>query len=143
MRILWAIMLASLAAACAPEPDKAEPPTPTVAASPPATPEPGPTAVPVERKVAERTDAFEFEYSWPAAASAIPELVVELEADMARKRREIARDAREGQEIERAEGYRFNPYSYGLNWSVVTELPQWLSLSAFGTIYTGGAHPNH
>lgn len=143
MRMVWMLGVASLAAACAPEAEKQEASPPAATASVPAPPEPGPSAVPVDRKVAERNNTFEFEYSWPAAVAAIPDLAVELEADLAQRRREIARDAREGQRLARTDGYPFNPYSYSLNWSVVTELPGWLSLSGWGSIYTGGAHPNH
>lgn len=143
MRMVWVLALAGLATACAPEPEKQEAAQPTASATRAPLPEASPSAAPVERKVAERNDAFEFEYSWPAAASAIPELVVELEADLARQRRELAAAAREGQAAARENGLTYNPYAHAVNWSVVTELPGWLSLSAAAYSYTGGAHPNH
>ena len=73
MRMVWVLGVASLAVACAPEAEKQEASQPAATASVPAPPEPSPSAAAIERKVAERNDAFEFEYAWPAAVSAIPD----------------------------------------------------------------------
>jgi hypothetical protein len=85
----------------------------------------------------------EFAYSWPAAVSAIPQLVARFssERDMALAEqkedfeaamREFADDDCIGC-INRA---------YAKEWAVVTDLPRFLSLSASTYMFTGGAHPN-
>lgn len=137
------VLMVLALSACAP--DKPEEPVRTEAAPPAtlATPAPAPSPVATERKVEERTAAFEFDYAYPAAAAAIPELVIELEADMAKQRRELAASAREGQAAAKENGFTYNPYAHSVNWSVVTDLPGWLSLSGAAYSYTGGAHPNH
>jgi hypothetical protein len=85
----------------------------------------------------------EFAYNWPAAVSEIPALAArftaERDAELARQRQDFADAAREfaGQDcigcINR---------SYEKVWSVVADLPRYLSLSASVYMYTGGAHPN-
>lgn len=134
--------LITVLAACAPEKD--EPPAkvaPTVAPVAVATAVVTPAAT--ARKVEESTAAFEFDYAYPAQAAAIPELAIELEADMAKQRRELAASAKEGQAAAKENGFSYNPYAHSVGWSVVTELPGWLSMSGAAYSYTGGAHPNH
>ena len=95
------------------------------------------------RKVSEKTDLYEFDFSYPAAAAAIPALRDWLEADIARTRASLALDARESRKDAKAEDYPFNPYSASSDWKVVTDLPGWLSLSTLVGSYSGGAHPNY
>jgi len=140
-----AILFLLLATACVPEKKdetKASQTAATVTAIAVAPTETA-TAAPQARKTEERTNSFEFDYSYPAEAAAIPALAAELEADLAKQRRELVAAAREGQVAAKESGFPFNPYSYSAGWSVVTELPGWLSLSAGASTYTGGAHPNH
>ena len=118
----------------APEPT----PTPSATASATATAEPANGA----RTVAEETDDFLFEYSYPAEAGNVPELAALLDARMVRVRAGLARDASEGREAARDNGFPFNKYSSGVAWSVVADTPRFLSLSASITSYTGGAHGN-
>lgn len=139
-----AILFLLLAAACVPQQDEGKTPAPTAAAQ---TTEPAPSAsatiAPLARKTREETDAFQFEYNYPAEAAAIPSLVAELEADLAKRRRELVSAAREGRIAAKENGFDFNPYSHAVNWTVVTDLPGWLSLTAAASEFTGGAHPNH
>lgn len=140
-----AILFLLLAAACVPEKEKAQ--APEVAAPASAATEALPTATasiaPLARRTQERTSSFEFDYGYPAEAAAIPSLVAELEADLAKRRRELVDAAKEGRVAAKENGFPFNPYSHSVSWTVVTDLPGWLSLTAASSEYTGGAHPNH
>ncbi|GAA4773286.1 DUF3298 and DUF4163 domain-containing protein [Novosphingobium ginsenosidimutans] len=139
-----AILFLLLATACVPEKDESKAPdAPETATAIAVTPTEAATAAPQPRKTEERTNAFEFDYSYPAEAAAIPALAAELDADLAKQRRELVAAAREGQVAAKENGFPFNPYSYSAGWSVVADLPGWLSLSAGASTYTGGAHPNH
>lgn len=140
-----AILFLLLATACVPEKDEAKQTEATATASAAAAPVATATAAaPAQlRKTEERTASFEFDYSYPAEAAAIPALAAELDADLAKQRRELAAAAREGRVAAQENDFPFNPYSYSAGWSVVTDLSGWLSLSAMASEYTGGAHPNH
>lgn len=137
-----AILVALAAAACVPEKNEADAPAAPVAATTAALPTATATVAPLARKTQEQTASFAFEYSYPAEAAAIPALVAELEADLAKRRRELVDAAKEGRVAARENGFPFNPYSHSVSWTVVTDLPGWLSLTAASSDYTGGAHPN-
>lgn len=119
-----------------PEPD----PTPTATASASATA----TAAPASgaRSVVEETDDFGFEYSYPAEAGNIPELAALLDARLTRTRAGLVRDSAAARQEARDSGFPFNAYSAGVAWSVVTDTPRFLSLSASISSYSGGAHGN-
>lgn len=140
-----AILVLLLATGCVPEPNQAETPTKGAAATAAATPQATATTTlaPLARKTHEENGSFIFDYDYPAEAAAIPGLVAELDADLAKRRRELADAAREGKVAARENGFEFNPYSYSVNWTVVADLPGWLSLTAGVSEFTGGAHPNH
>lgn len=120
-------------------------PAPTVAAPPPpAAPAPplATAAAPAgaARSVKDESALFSFTYAYPAAAGAIPALRTRLDADLASARAKLRRDAKAAQAEAKANGFPYNAYYWSQQWSVVTELPQWLSLSAEYGNYTGGAH---
>lgn len=140
-----AILFLLLATACVPEKDEAKAPEATAAATAEATALATATATvaALARNTQERTASFEFDYAYPAEAAAIPALAAELDADLAKRRRELVDAAKEGRAAARENGFPFNPYSQSVNWTVVTDLPGWLSLTAASSEYTGGAHPNH
>lgn len=139
-----AILFLLLTAACVPERDEAKAGEPTPAASVAAQPlETAAPPPPLARMNKESTSSIEFEYNYPAEAAAIPSLLAELEGDLAKRRRELIETAREGRIAARENGFEFTPYSHSVDWSVVTDLPGWLSLMAASSAYTGGAHPNH
>ena len=94
------------------------------------------------RKVSEKSELSEFDYSYPAAAAAIPALREWLDADLVSRRAALAAEAREGKEDAKIGEYDFNPYMGSTEWKVVTDLPGWLSLSAEGYSFSGGAHGN-
>lgn len=95
------------------------------------------------REVSQSNDLFEFHYSYPAAAGAIPELKDRLDEDLKKKQAELTGQAREFREEARKQGFPYNPYGSWTTWKVVSDLPGWLSLSADISSYQGGAHPNH
>lgn len=97
----------------------------------------------VARSVEESNPLYEFEFSYPAAAAAVPALKAVLDAQLEEERRGVAQNARQARADAKKEGFPFNPYGSWTAWSVVTNLPDWLSLSAEVSSYEGGAHPNH
>lgn len=121
------------------------PPAAAPSAKAPAPPPPPvpPSQIAAARKVSEKTDLYEFDYSYPLAAATIPDLRDWLEADLARTKAALVADAKDGREDAKAGGYPFNAYTASSQWQVVTDLPGWLSLSTLVGSYTGGAHPNY
>ena len=137
------LALAGAVAACNGEPDDAAP-------APAATVTPSPTASASAmassngaRSVAEETDDFLFEFSYPAEAGRIVELASLLDIQLEQRREELARESTEARREARDDGFPYNKHSYTAEWQVVAELPEWLSLSADIATYTGGAHGNY
>ncbi|RVU07628.1 DUF3298/DUF4163 domain-containing protein [Novosphingobium umbonatum] len=147
MLAAWRIGLLAGAALVLTACGKGEATAPTAAASSAGTaPQPPAPPVPVAgvaRKVHEETKLYAFDYSYPAAAEAIPALKSWLEADMAKQKADLAQSAKEGAADAKQSGFDYRPYASGMDWKVVADLPQWLSLSASVYSDTGGAHPNH
>ncbi|MFN3989812.1 MAG: PdaC/SigV domain-containing protein [Erythrobacter sp.] len=141
LAILTGLAAAALAAGCSEQQTPEATSAPEAAA---ATPDlPGVEAVVFENNDKRGEYAREFAYNWPAAVTAVPELVarfaVERDKALAEQRQDFEDALREfsGQDcigcINR---------SYSKEWSVVTDLPRFLSLSAMIYIYAGGAHGN-
>ena len=95
------------------------------------------------RSVAEETDDFLFEYSYPAEAGRIAGLAGLLDNRLDRQRAALAAESEQARREARQEGFPYNKHSYTAEWKVVAELPKWLSLSADVATYTGGAHGNY
>lgn len=95
------------------------------------------------RSIAEETDDFVFDYSYPAEAGDIPALAALLDQRLERARAALARQAAQAREEARDNGFPYNKYSRGMEWKVVARLPDWLSLSGEQNSYTGGAHGNY
>jgi hypothetical protein len=96
-----------------------------------------------DRSVKEVNERYEFEYSYPAAADAIPKLKGQLDSDLADKRARLVAEASEAAKEAKQDGFPYNAQSLSLDWKVVTDLPGWLSLSTIVATFTGGAHPNY
>ena len=94
------------------------------------------------RKVAISNDMIEFDYAYPAAAAAIPALKSYFDSDLASQQHSLEDSARSGKADAKQGGYDYHPLSYSADWKVVTDLPNWLSLSTVIGTYEGGAHPN-
>jgi hypothetical protein len=137
----WVSLFALVAvAACNGEADPDPVPTPT------ATPSPTTSATASSngaRSVAEETDDFLFEYSYPAEAGRIVELASLLDIQLEQRREELASESATKRREARQNGFPYNKYSYTAEWKVVTQLPGWVSLSADIATYTGGAHGNY
>ena len=137
------LALAGALTACNGEADDTPPP-----ATPTETPAPTPTASATAssngaRSVAEETDDFLFEFSYPAEAGRIVELASLLDIQLEQRREELARESVEARRAAREDGFPYNKHSYTAEWQVVAELPGWLSLSVDIATYTGGAHGNY
>ena len=144
MRVLLLTPLALLAACSA---EKAPAPAPSTAATaaaeataPPAPPVQTPVTA---REVHEKNDLYEFDYSYPATAGAVPELKALLDKELEEARRELKVQATEGRKAAKESGFPYHPYTHTVEWKVVTDLPAWLSLSTLVGFYSGGAHPNY
>lgn len=105
---------------------------------------PAEPASPVAKAVAVKDSnaLYEFEYAYPAEAAAIPALKAQFDAEMDKARAAIEDAARDGRQAAKESGFDYNPYSSSMTWSVVTDLPGWLSLSSQVYEFTGGAHGN-
>jgi len=96
----------------------------------------------------ERTNSFHFAYAYPAAAAAIPALKAWLDAESNKLRAALADYAKENgassaKEAKAKEGSdSYFAFEVTKEWTVITELPGWLSL--FGHHYgdSGGVHGN-
>jgi hypothetical protein len=94
-------------------------------------------------QVAESTDLYEFDYSYPAEAGRIPALKAWLDRERDKARRQLIADATEGRASAKEGGFEYHAYAQGRAWEKVAETPRFLSLSAALYDYSGGAHPNH
>lgn len=95
------------------------------------------------RNTEEETSLYNFTYSYPAQAGAIPALKALLDADADKQRTLLIGQASEGRAAAKEGGFNYNPYDRQTGWQLVTDIPGWLSLSAAMGSYAGGAHPNH
>ena len=141
-RAIWALALAGTLAACDLFGGGAQPtpsPTPTPTVSPTAT---SIAASNGARAIAEETDDFLFEFSYPSEAGRIPELAALLDGRLERTRAELATEAAQARRLARSDGFPYNKHSHSSEWKVVADLPGWLSLSEQVSTYTGGAHGN-
>lgn len=116
--------------------------------TPPIPPEPGAAKADAQgrdgvRSVAVANARFEFEYSWPAEAGAIPALQRRLENEMEEARNELDRATRAERENAREAGYTFRPHSFSSKWEVLADTPRFLVLSSMLATYSGGAHGNY
>lgn len=94
------------------------------------------------RKVSEETGLIDYDFAYPAAVGAIPELAQRLEREAAKARAETLEMAEQGKAEAQSLGYDFNPYGLSHEWKVVADLPGYLSLSNDVYAFTGGAHGN-
>lgn len=121
-----------------PAPDASE----TVAFAPVPEKTPGQTSA-AGRQVQEDNELYEFDYSYPAKAGAIPVLKAMLDAELEKSRFDLKAEAVKARELSKESGFPYHPYSYSVEWQVVTDLPAWLSMSTLIGTFSGGAHPNY
>lgn len=97
---------------------------------------------PSARSVERETDTYDFSYSYPEQAVAIPALNAFFEKDLRDSEAEIARQTAEEKAEAEKEGFPFRPHYLAVAWGVAADLPGWLSMSAGIETYSGGAHGN-
>ena len=93
-------------------------------------------------KIEENGKLFSFSYTYPAQAAAIPALKAELDREKDESRAQLVEEAKAGRDMAQDEGFGFTPYERSVDWSVVAELPGWLSLLGDSYEFAGGAHGN-
>lgn len=106
--------------------------------TPPAPPQAEPAAKAVSFE--DKTEDYQFGYSWPAKVSAIPPLAERLASERAESLARLKQEAEAWQREGKAQGFDAPPNAYEKEWQVVTDLPRFLSLSADIYTYSGGAH---
>lgn len=139
MKPAAAPIAALLLAACGPQ--AADPPA-TNAAGAATAPAASPAAPAKPFAVEEKTGLYEFSFSWPAEAAAIPQLVTRFQAEMAKARSEIAGGAEVDAAMRKKQGFDFNPFSSSTAYRTAGQSSRLLSLSVEAWEYTGGAHGN-
>jgi len=115
----------------------AETQAPPVAA--PASPA-APPPVPAGRAEKEENEVYSFAYSYPGAAAAIPALRDILDRQLEADRSDLVSSARSGKAEAEKDGFPYHAYERQTDWKVVTDLPDWLSLSSQHYEFSGGAH---
>ena len=88
----------------------------------------------------EETERYQFAYSWPAAAAAIPGLAAYLQKDSERMFAGLRKEADQDWKGGTGEDWTPRQHSASKDWQVVTDIPGYLSLSGEMATYSGGAH---
>lgn len=99
---------------------------------------PAPPAKPFS--VDTKTDLIEFDFSYPAEAAAIPELVKRFAAEMGKEKNELVAGAEEDKAMREKLGTDFNPFSASTAYETSGQSDRLLSLRVDSGGYTGGAH---
>ena len=147
-RILGLLPLALLAA-CSQSPDQAAPSAPANTAGAVAVAnagQDGATAIASSSsagvKIEENGKLFHFAYAYPAQAAGIPALKAQLDAEKDKARSSLVVEAQQGRDAAKRSRIDFKSYDRSVEWSVVTDLPGWLSLKGESYDFSGGAHGN-
>jgi hypothetical protein len=141
-----ALALAVLAACSSPDEIAAKTGTaPSEApAAPPTPPAPAPEKVTFEDSATKGVATREFAYSWPAKATAIPQLAARLTADRDQTLAEQKAEWDEAlKDLADADCGACTNRAYEMAWDVVADVPRFLSLSGAWSAYSGGAHGNY
>ena len=147
MRMMPLVIAVLLAACSGSNTDTAVQPTAAATTAAPEASDPpteAPEAMPSAKPVAftDSTKLYEFNYTYPAEASAIPALVGWFKLDAAKHRKELISEAKQGQAEAKALKQTYYPYGHSTKWQLVTDIPGYLSLSADRWDSLGGAHAN-
>ena len=102
---------------------------------------PAPAAAPFS--IEEKTAVYEFNFSWPAEAAAIPRLVRYLQAQMEKSKRELAGNAEKDKAFHDREKLEFHPHGWSTAYETAGQSSRLLSLRVDSGGYTGGAHGNY
>jgi len=143
MRLLALLLL--LTASCGKQTVSlpADPDETTTAPAAPVAP-PVPDAPPIADakafKVEEKNDLYTFSFAWPAEAAAIPKLVDRFEAEMAKAKADLTRDAAKDRDERKAGGFPFHAYELQRSYETAGQSDRLLSLESTVYSFTGGAH---
>jgi hypothetical protein len=88
----------------------------------------------------EENEVYSFAYSYPDAAAAIPGLRALLDKELESDKADLVSSAKAGKEDAAKDGFPYHAYERQTEWKVVTNLPDWLSLSSEHYEFSGGAH---
>ncbi len=136
--LLFLISLVLSSAACSGQSEQPEDTGADAAATPSAV---APDIVAAEPRVIEaETEQYAFDYSWPAAAAAIPELSAALGQRAERMRAALVDEAQRDWVAAAGKEWQPRQHSASMEWKIVADLPGWLSLSGHLATYSGGAH---
>ena len=89
-----------------------------------------------------KNDRIEFDFSWPAEVTAIPELAARLRGEMEKRKAELTGGADEDKTMREKEGMDFNPYMSSTVYQTGGQSARLLSLRVDVGGYEGGAHGN-
>ena len=109
-----------------------------IAIAMPAQAQKGAKAVNIEKK----SEALEFDYSWPAEAAAIGPLNRQFSDDAKTALNRALSDAVHDMKSAKADKREFHPHFFSRAWKTAGQSPRLLSLGAATGTFTGGAHPN-
>lgn len=90
-----------------------------------------------------KTDLYEFDYSWPVEAAAIPELARRLRAEADKTKDGLVGGAEEGKAMRGQQGMDFHPHSSSTVYETAGQSPRLLSLRVDVGGYEGGAHDHY
>jgi hypothetical protein len=90
-----------------------------------------------------KTDLMEFDFSWPAEAAAVPDLVKRLRAEMDKAKAELIAGAKAEKTYRAKQGLEYHPHSSSTGYETSGQSPRLLSLRVDAGGYTGGAHGNY
>ena len=133
------LAFALLLSACGDEPD-GQPPNraPEGRDAGPKSESPTPSAKPFS--VETKNDLIEYDFSYPAEAAAIPELVKRFAGEMDKEKSELVANAEEDKAMREKLGTDFNPFSASTAYETSGQSDRLLSLRFDSGGYTGGAH---
>ena len=110
-----------------------------------ASPSPSGAAQPAAKRFSleEKTDFYEFDFSWPAEAAAIPELAGRLRSELEKAKGELTASSKEEAERREKENMEMTPFSSSTVYETAGQSARLLSLRVDAGGYTGGAHGNY
>lgn len=88
----------------------------------------------------DENDLYEFAYAYPDAAAAIPDLKALLDQRLDAAKADLISTAKSDRAEAAKDGFPYHAHSFQAGWKVVTNLPDFLSLSSDIYTYSGGAH---
>lgn len=95
---------------------------------------------PTGRTEKDENELYAFGYAYPDAAAAIPVLKGLLDGRLDAAKAELVSAAKSDQAEARKAGYPYRLHSFDTTWKIVSDLPDFLSLSAEIYGFSGGAH---